>query len=102
MRAQFEGETPGWKPVIYFIAREDFKYRIVKRYTQFRSHPAGQPQGYWKEHKKRLHITVDVRERLRHRRYAMLRRMRHEVQTAKPFSYTIRTSTGLWKMEVRD
>lgn len=95
LRAQFEREAPGWKPVVYLLARRDFKYRLVKRYTQYKSHE-GKVQGYWKEHRKRLHITTDVRQELRRRRYNMLRRMRHEVKTVQPFVHEIRTSTGLW------
>jgi len=96
LRQQFEDEKPQWKHVVYFIVRPDGKYRIVKRYTQYRSHP-DETQAYWKQHERRILVTVDIKERLRQRQRTLLERLKHEVKKPKPFKYKIEARH--WKME---
>ena len=96
LREQFPGEKPSYKPVVMFYVRQDGRYRLIKRYTQFKSHPED-PQGYWKEHRRRVLVVLDVAERMRQRRRQLLERIKHEVERPKPFKYKIVAKH--WKME---
>jgi hypothetical protein len=99
-REQFEGEKPMFRPVVYFQIRDDGKYRVIKKYSQFTATPT-KPDSFLKQHEKRILVTVDIKERTRARRRALLERMKHEVKRPKPFKHTIRTNTGLWKYETK-
>lgn len=100
MRTQFEGEKPRFRPVVYIQVRSDGMFRVVKRYTQEKA-IIGTVQPYFKQHQKRLLVTVDMKERLRSRRRAILKKLEHRVEAPKPFTHEIRTSTGLWVYKTR-
>ena len=90
LREQFEGEKPGYRPVVYFFVRADGRYKILKRYTQYPSHPHGKVQCYFKQHRRRLRLTMDIGERMRERRRALLEKITHRVEPPKPFKYKIK------------
>jgi len=48
MRSQFSGENNVWKPVVYFEVLNDARFRIVRRYTQYKAVP-GKKQPFFKE-----------------------------------------------------
>jgi hypothetical protein len=100
LREQFEGEKPMFRPVVYFVIRFDGKYRIVKRYTQFKAVDSD-TQPFWKLHQRRLRLGMDMKERLRQMRRAILDSLKHEIQLAQPFEHEIVSHTRKgWKIAI--
>lgn len=102
MRSSFGLERPGWRPVVYWIVRADGKYHIKKKYGKFDSH-LEDPQAYFKESHRRLHLNMDVDKILKERRQGMLDQLRHrEILKTKPRVHEIRShSSRPWKVVVQ-
>jgi len=104
LRSHFSTESSGdWRPVIYWVVRPDGKYRLIKRYSEHKSHlGTDSEQAFWKLPQRRLLITTDSHEQLRNRKARMLKALETRVQKPKPYVHTIRSSTSNrpWKVTV--
>jgi len=101
LRQQYIGEKPHFRPIVYFIIRGDSKYRILKRYTQFKGTIA-EPDLWFKQHEKQLRLGIDMDEKLRAKQRNLLKSLEHKVNLQKPFQHTIRSSVSNrpWKIEI--
>jgi len=97
-RSQFEGESPSWKMVCLVEITVDGHIKIVKRYTQWRSHP-DDPQLWFKIHNRRLKFSLDMKKYLADKRRQFIEKHRRRIEALKPkpFKYVIQART--WKYE---
>jgi len=104
LRTHFSTEGKGdWRPVVYWVVRPDGKFRILKRYSEHKSHlGTDREQAYWKLPQHKLRINTDVHQLLRAQRRRVLEKLQHRVQQPQLFSHTIRSSTSNrpWKVQI--
>jgi hypothetical protein len=97
-RSQFAEESPSWKMVCLVEITENSRVKIVKRYTQWKSHP-NDPQLWFKEHQKQLHFSLDMKETLADRRRRLISQHRRRVEALKPKRYKHVIQSKSWKYE---